>query len=132
VLVESSDAAEQWALEKALAGAGYEVAVCDGPSWYGGPCPLVRRGECALAAGADVVVNRFCLAEPDNQDVVGALRDHRPETPVIIEARPQERERHADLLADCRVVPGPLTTAGLLGSVRDALTGRTNGQTVTA
>jgi hypothetical protein len=28
VLVESSDAAEQWAMEEALRGAGYEVAVC--------------------------------------------------------------------------------------------------------
>jgi hypothetical protein len=61
VLVESSDAAEQWAMEEALRGAGYEVAVCDGPSVYGAPWPLVRQGECALAAGADVIVNGLPL-----------------------------------------------------------------------
>jgi hypothetical protein len=70
VLVESGDAFEQWALETALEGAGYEVAVCDGPGSHCAPCPLIRTGECPLAAGADVIVNRFRLSEPASQDVL--------------------------------------------------------------
>ena len=122
MLVESSDAVEQWALETAMEDAGYEVAVCDGPSFHGAPCPLVRTGDCPLAGGADVIVNRFRLSEPANQDVVRAVRARWPETPVVVEAMPQERDRNAELLADCQVVPGPQSTVGLLAAVHDALT----------
>jgi hypothetical protein len=121
VLVESSDAVEQWALTGALEDAGYEVAVCDGPSFHGAPCPLVRSGECHLAAGADVIVNRFRLSEPANQDVVWAVQAARPETPVIVEAALQERERHAELLSACRVFPSPQSIAEVLAAVSGAL-----------
>ena len=121
VLVESSDAAEQWAMEEALRGAGYEVAVCDGPSVYGAPCPLVRQGECALAAGADVIVNGFPLGVPDNQDVIGALQERCPATPVIVEARRHEVEKFAELLEGCQVMPFSVTTAVLLSAVREVV-----------
>lgn len=120
VLVESSDAVEQWALETALGDAGYDVAVCDGPSYHGAPCPLIRTGDCPVAAGADVIVNRFRLCEPANQDVLRAVRSHWPATPVIIEATPQEREHHAELLAGCDVMAGPQSTAGLLAAIRSS------------
>jgi hypothetical protein len=120
VLVESSDAADQWALGKVLRTAGYEVAVCDGPSVFGAPCPLVRGGDCALAAGADVIVNLFHLDERANQDVIRALRAYRPATPVVVESRPKERDRHADVLNGCRFVSGPLTSKGMLAAVNDA------------
>ena len=122
VLVESSDAAVGWALGNALDRAGYEVAVCHGPSIHGAPCPLVQRGECELAAGADIIVNRMWLTEPANRDVLRTLPTYVPATPVIVEAGLQERERHADLLAGCRVVPAPLTTRALLGVVHDERT----------
>lgn len=121
VLVESSDAAEQWAMEEALRAAGYEVAVCDGPGVYGSPCPLVQTGECALAAGADVIVNGFPLGLPDNQDVLWALQERCPATPVIVEARRHEVERYATLLEGCQIMPFSLTTAGLLSAVREVV-----------
>ena len=121
VLVETSDAAEQWAMEEALRDAGYEVAVCDGPAVYGAPCPLVERGECELAAGANVVVNAFPLRVPENQDVLWALQERCPATPVIVEARRHEVERYAELLEGCQVMPFSVTTAGLLSAVREVV-----------
>ena len=121
VLVENADGAEQWACEGILGRAGYEVAVCGGPDAHGAPCPLVERGECDLAAGADVIVNGFRLAEPRNQDVIRALRAHRPGTPLVVEAAVQEIERHADVLQGCTVASFPMTTAGLLEEVGEAL-----------
>jgi hypothetical protein len=93
VLVESSDAVEQWAFETALGDAGYDVAVCDGPSYHGAPCPLIRTGDCPLVAGADVIVNRFRLCEPANQDVLRAVRSHWPATPVA--GHPGDHRGHA-------------------------------------
>lgn len=122
VLMESSDVAVGWALGNALDRAGYEVAVCHGPSVHGTPCPLVQGGECPLAAGADVIVSRMWLSEPANRDVLRLLPTYVPGTPVIVEAGLQDRERHADVLAGCRVVPVPLTARGLLGVVHDERT----------
>lgn len=137
VLVESSDAADSWAVEMTLDLAGYEVAVCTGQSERGAPCPLVQQGDCELATGADVILNHLPLTEPTNREILRMVRARVPETPVIVEAGLRERERHADLLAGCRVVPAPLTTRGLLDVVWDESTdaagsiahGRSNGQT---
>lgn len=121
VLVESSDAVEQWAMEEALRDAGYEVAVCDGPTVYGSPCPLAQGGGCALAAGADAVVNGFALGVPENRDVIRALQECCPATPVIVEARRHEVDRYADLLDGCQIMPFWVNTAGLLSAVREVL-----------
>lgn len=121
VLIEESDGAGQWATANHLQAAGYEVAVCDGPDGHDAACPLAARGECALADGADVIVNSFRLAEPANQDVIRALRGHVPTTPVLVEAGPQERSRYVDVLEGCIVANLPLTRRSLLQHVEEAL-----------
>src|SRR4051812_337974 len=78
VLIEHPDAAELWAHADTLLEAGYDTAVCPGPS-AGRPhhhsrpayfeddvpqernaprtaCPLLCGGHCALAEGADMIV----------------------------------------------------------------------------
>jgi hypothetical protein len=76
------DGAEAWAQAETLRDAGYELAVCKGPTpgpwrpradlrpgyfedpdWWADDgertiCPLVVGGKCALVDGADVVVSR--------------------------------------------------------------------------
>jgi len=122
VLVEKTDPAEQWACEAILTRAGYEVAVCRGPDAHNGaPCPLVERGECNLVMEADVVFNGFALSEPCNRDVIRAVRAHRPNMPVVVEATAREIEQHADGLLGCRLVRFPVTAAPLVAAVDDAV-----------
>ena len=52
VLVESPDA---WAIRPKLVAAGYEVAICRGPSPYD-VCPLLLHGRCATASAAHEIV----------------------------------------------------------------------------
>lgn len=90
VLVECDDRAVTWAMESALARAGYEVASCPGPSSEA-PCALVETGGCDLQAGADVIVN--CL---DSDARTGRPLAHRtvetyPEHPLVVDVTPISR-----------------------------------------
>lgn len=84
VLIENPDRADLWAHAEVLREAGYDVAVCGGPTpapepvtWFrriftAGPepqertlCPLVAHGHCPLVEGADVVVSTTSLTDGD-------------------------------------------------------------------
>lgn len=111
VVIEEPDRAMQWALGQLLGEAGYETAFCPGPEGlHGGRCPLVDRGECALAAGADVVISSLNLSKALNRDVVSALRQHMPDAPLVVEAPEPLVERNRDLLPrGYRLLPFPAT-----------------------
>jgi len=122
VLVENPDVGVGFVLERFLEREGCEVAVCGGPDGLRRHrCPLVFDEDCALAAGADVIVHGLNPDRPEHAEVLRALRSKHPTTPVVVEVPRPSIERHAGLLADCIVVPFPATRDSLRGAVDRAL-----------
>ena len=129
VLIENSDGASQWAVGQVLAGAGFDVAMCDGPERLPkGRCSLVAHGSCALAENADVILNSLSPLREQNRAVLAALRASVPTTPVIVEITRAEARRHQAQLEGCRQLVAPSTSAGILGAVESAV--RERGQSV--
>src|SRR6266542_2655378 len=84
VLYENSDGAIEWAVTKALGNAGYDTAVCGGPTQLpGGRCRLEHEGRCALAEGADVIVCGLGLGT-HGRPVVASLKQCLPTTPIVV------------------------------------------------
>jgi DNA-binding NtrC family response regulator len=121
VLVENPDGAEQWALHSILAAAGHDVAVCVGPNRARGVrCPLVEDGRCALAEGADVVLSSLSLSQLESREVIRALRERLPATPVIVAAPPARATLYADTLEGCSIERPPLTVERVRNAISDA------------
>ena len=102
VLIENPNRADLWAHANLLREAGYDVAMCGGPTpepervpWYkrlttaGVPkeereerllCPLVAEGHCPLVEGADVVVSTTQLI--DSHEIHAKLRART--SPVLV------------------------------------------------
>lgn len=122
VLVEDDDGASAEALEHLLSRAGYQVATCSGPAGREGRrCPLVQTGECALASGADVVISNLRLWDRTNQEVLQALQDSYPATPIVVEVAQPEMGRYEALLRGCRTMFMPATADRVIRSVEEAL-----------
>lgn len=122
VLVENPDLGVGFAVELALEADGCEVAVCGGPDRLPGHrCPLVFDEDCALAAGADVIVHGLNPDRPEHAEVLRALRAKHPSTPMVVEVPSPTAARHAGLLADCVVVAFPATSDSLRAAVDRAL-----------
>jgi len=83
VLVEDADG-PGGTVEHNLAAQGYDVLVCRGPH-AGHRCDLLAHGRCALAAQADVVYTRLDWDDGNSCRVLDALRQHHPDTPVVVE-----------------------------------------------
>jgi hypothetical protein len=73
VLVEATGG--RWSGERALRSAGFQVAVCSGPTSRapGDPCPLLVGEPCALVDGADVIVHLLPSDEAAHRRVAAAL-----------------------------------------------------------
>jgi len=65
---------------------GYDVRICLGP--IGGHCPVLAGGPCSLVSWADVMVyDAWATGEPDGaMDLIGGLRQHHPEVPIVVTA----------------------------------------------
>ncbi len=76
VLIENPDRADLWAHADLLRKAGYDVAMCGGPTDEEAQertvCPLVANGHCPLVEGADVVVSTTSLT--DGREIHAKLR----------------------------------------------------------
>ena len=143
VLIENKDGADLWAHAELLRGAGYEVAMCHGPSkpaerapWYRRRpgsravpaefqvdeqlvlCPLITGGRCPLVEGADVVVSTTDL--PGSREILGALSS-RPSPALVVEGTVSALERDRDVTADATALPLPVTDRRLLEAVERAL-----------
>jgi len=127
VLIEHPDPATVWAEAEAMRDAGYDVAVCAGPTRASDrtskptACPLLVDGRCALVDHADVVVSTTDLG--DSQRVLAALS--RRETPaLVVESTKPTLDRGDHELGDAVVVESPVTEGRLLEAVADALENR--------
>lgn len=72
--------------------AGFEVALCSGPSVSSGECPLLRGETCCVLEGADAVLH----ALPESTGVADAIRNSRPELDMVT------LNRHGSYPGPCR------------------------------
>ena len=143
VLIENGDGADLGAHAGILRDAGYEVAVCHGPSipterasWFdrrrgaGAPepqpfdrmvCPLVVAGRCSLVDGADVVVSTTDLTE--GREVLAALST-QPLLGLVVEGTTSALDRDADVIGSATPLALPVTEQRLLTAVESALAAR--------
>lgn len=149
VLIENKDGADLWAHAEILRGAGYDVAMCHGPSkplghrpWYrrrlGSSlkdpellqpdeertlCPLVVEGRCPLVEGADVVVSTTEL--PESRELLTALSSKG--APALVVEGPQSHlERESDVIGAATPIVLPVTEKRLLTAVESALAARSD------
>ncbi len=93
--------------------AGFDVAFCSGPEGARGDCPLLHGGRCMLVDGADVVLHGL---DP-GLGVAAAIRDQRPELPVVVE-QPRERDGTAEPLpAGCVPLGYPCSVRGQIDAL---------------
>ena len=93
--------------------AGFDVAFCGGPDGDPGDCPLLRGRRCMLVDGADVVLH---VLDP-GLGVATAIRNQRPELPVVVE-RPRERDGTAEPLpAGCVPLGYPCSVGGQIDAL---------------
>ncbi|MGZ8715785.1 MAG: hypothetical protein ACXWYO_01610 [Gaiellaceae bacterium] len=148
VLIENRNRADLWAHAEILRGAGYDVALCHGPSkpverapWYrrrpgfftdSGQvrpdeertlCPLVVAGRCVLVEGADVVVSTTELDE--SREVLAALSS-RGSPALVVEGTRPHLERDRDVTGAATALELPVTEQRLLTAVEDALASHTD------
>lgn len=126
VLIENPDRAELWAAAGILRDAGYDVAVCAGPTVPGElprgerpvACPLVFGGYCGMVEDADVVVAATTL--PGSR---GILASHaRRQAPALVAEGPEHvLERDRDVLGGAVLIEEPVTGARLVAAVDEAL-----------
>ena len=127
VLVESTDLAERWAVERTLRQAGFGVVSCGGPALLeDGSCPLVTCGDCPGAAAADAVFFRLNLPDEANEKVLRALRREVERRPVVVEVPGPRTSRLAQLLDGCQILPMPASASEMVEALSRAL-GRDDG-----
>ena len=122
VVVEASEWANREVLVKHLHEAGYEVVGCEGPEGSNARCALVATGECETVRQADVVVQSFQQADPRNAEVLAHLREHYPDTPIVVEVPTPRVDQQPELYTGCETVPYPATLAQLAAAVKRATT----------
>lgn len=120
VLIEHHDPTIAVALRNLLTEEDYDVAVCTGPA-DDRTCPLVSPGQCSQAADADVVVYSLDVQVEYNREVLAALKERVPTTPIIVEIPLSRVPLYGPELEDCIVVPRPLTRETLLGALERSL-----------
>jgi hypothetical protein len=107
LLIEDPDPALLVSDFRRFTEAGFDVALCSGPDQTE-ECPLVGRGECSMAAAADVIVMGTGLGE--SRDVISAaLHRHHPRVPVIARVARQSLE---DVPDGCIPLPTPMSVDG--------------------
>lgn len=85
VLVECDEPSIQDGLERVLRDRGYTVSLCAGPASRASGCPLVVSGQCGLLEDAQVVVHALDHTDRSNREVLSALVQSAPDTPIVVE-----------------------------------------------
>jgi hypothetical protein len=136
VLIENPDRADLWAHAELLREAGYDVAMCGGPTaetehvpWHRRPfsadsrptervlCPLVTGGGCPLVEGADVVVSTTQLT--DGREILATL-SARSSPALVVEGTSSQLEREGDVIGDSVEVTLPILPQQLVRAVERA------------
>ena len=135
VLIENPDGADLWAHSAILRDAGYDVAVCQGPSENVNGrgflrgfsrrdevepalCPMLENGRCKLVDGADVIVSSTDL--PQSRSILSIL-SRRSLPALVVEGTKSVIEREAEAIGGAGVIELPVTEQRLLAAVAAAL-----------
>ncbi len=106
VVVESARPGAREDMVASLHAQGFDVTTCVGPHHlHAGGCPLVETSDCPQVGRASAVVHDLDLDDAEDREVLLTLRARYPQLPVVVEASVPAARRHADVLADCVVVP---------------------------
>jgi hypothetical protein len=141
VLIENPDGADLWAHAEVLREAGYDVAMCVGPTaetehvpwfrrrhlYWADPqpterqkrtlCPLVSEGHCPLVEGADVVVSTTRLT--DSREILGTL-SARSSPALVVEGTSSDLELDSDVIGDSVEIKLPVFPQQLVEAVERA------------
>ena len=97
--------------------AGFDVAFCSGPDRNARACPLLRGQDCAVLAGADVVLHGLHPA----LGIAAAIRQAHPDLPVVAE-QPARADGSPEPVPDgCLPLVYPCSVHGQVDAVRRAL-----------
>ena len=143
VLIENPDRADLWAHADVLREAGYDVAMCGGPTPAPAPvtwfqrlfradpepvepqertfCPLVAQGHCPLVEGADVVVSTTTLT--DSREIHAKL-SARSSPALVVEGTSADLKRDGDTIGDAVEIQLPVLPAQLVDAVERARSSR--------
>ncbi len=117
MLVESDSAALAISDFSLFQQAGFDVAFCSGPGRTPRACPLLRGHDCAVLAGADVVLHGLDPA----LGIAAAIRQAHPELPVVAE-QPSGADGSPEPVPDgCLPLVYPCSVHGQVDAVRRAL-----------
>jgi hypothetical protein len=100
VVIEHSDPLSVGEHAAALRAARFFVWVCDGPAFRPSGCPVVVEGRCSLIDGADLVVHLIDDEDPQQPELLTALRQSYLGTPVITAADSAAPEALAAAVAE--------------------------------
>ena len=125
VLIENPDRADLLAHADILREAGYDVAICSGPTEAEGEracsCPLLEGQGCSLVDGADAVVSTASLTH--SHDILAAL-SATGSLPIVFEASGPDLDRFRDVAGSATLLPQPVTDVSLRRAVAEAEAGK--------
>ena len=82
---------------------GHPVVTCEGPD-VGALCPLLGGEGCPKFGEAHGIVFELDLDRPQHRRIVHRYRElARPDLPIRVVVRPEQRQRYADVLAEVEV-----------------------------
>jgi hypothetical protein len=127
VLIENPDRADLWTHAAVLRGAGYDVAMCSGPTAASEQqehtlCPLLTEKQCPLVEGADVVLSTTQLA--DGREILAAF-SARSSPALVVEGTSSELKREGDAIAGAVELTLPLLPQQIVEAVERARHGAT-------
>ena len=93
--------------------AGFDVAFCSGPEGDPGNCPLLNGRRCMLVDGADVVLHGL----DSGLGIASAIRNQRPELPVVVEWPRQQGSPAEPLPAGCVALDYPCSVRGQIDAL---------------
>ncbi len=120
VLVEDDRPALAISDFSAFTQAGFDVAVCSGPSTGPGGCPLLRGQDCALLTGADVVLHGL---DP-RLGICAAIQQRHPGLPVLVKQSREPDGRLAATAPGCTPIDAFCSVPGQVDALRRALARR--------
>ncbi len=121
LLIEHSARAYRLADFGAFHEAGFDVTLCSGPEDDFDTCPLVGSEGCAHAAGADVVYFGLDLGRPEQHAVLKAIREHYPDTPVVVEVSKDAVAGSLPVLEGCGLLKFPASLSAQVRALRACL-----------
>lgn len=140
VLIENPDRADLVSHAYVLREAGYDVAMCGGPtakaehvpffSRWARPqterqerelCPLLTDGHCPLVEGADVVVSTTQLA--DSREILAKI-SARGTPALVVEGTSSELARDSDVIGDSVEITLPVFSHQIVEAVERARSAR--------